>query len=88
MANALNEELEGRVVIIGAMHLKTSLDRPELRAFRVLDGFGANSFTSGSALIGEFLYDGDKCRLEGWMVERLATEDEIADAEAIRAGSV
>lgn len=87
MANNLNEDLTNHVVIIKAEDLKPSLDRPELRAFRVLDGFGANSFTMGTALLGEFLFDGDKCRLEGWMVERFATEDEIADAETIRSGT-
>ncbi len=86
MANTLNKELAGHVVIIEAEYLKPELDRPELRAFRVRDGFGANSYTSGNALMGTFLYDGDECRLEGYMVERFATEDEITDAESIREG--
>lgn len=89
MANNLNVDLHDRVVIIGAEHLKESLaEKPYLRAFRVTGGFGESSFTHGNAIMGEFLYNGDRCRLEGWMVERFATEDEIADAESVRAGIV
>ena len=87
MGNALKEELEGRVVIIGAEYLKPELDTPDLRAFRVTGGFGTSPYTSGSALLGKFLYDGEKYRLEGWMVERFATDDEIEGAEAIREGA-
>ena len=87
MGNTLNEKLEGRVVIIGAEHLVSRLNTPDLRAFRVSGGFGASPVTSGSAIFGEFLFDGEKCRMEGWMVERFATEDEIDGAEAIREGT-
>lgn len=84
MANALNEDLTGRVVIIGAQYMKPEFDRPELRAFRVENGFGAVPYTQGNAITGEFLFDGERCRMEGWMVERFATEGEIAAAETVR----
>lgn len=84
MANTLKEELEGRVVIIDAQHMKPAFDTPELRAFRVRGGFGASPVTQGNAIFGEFLSDGEKCRMEGWQVERFATEDEITAAEAIK----
>ena len=88
MGNTLNEDLTGRVVIIGAEHLiKTLNNRPELRAFHVTGGFGASPHTRGNAIFGTFLYDGEKCRMEGWMVERFATDDEIEGAEAIREGA-
>ena len=88
MGNTLNEDLTGRVVIIDAEHLIPALsNRPELRAFHVTNGFGTHPKTRGSALLGKFLYDGEKCRMEGWMVERFATDDEIEGAEAIREGA-
>lgn len=83
MANHLGEDLTARVVIIGAKHLVSNLNSPERRAFRVSGGFGAKSHTSGSALMGQFLFDGERCRMEGWMVERFATDDEIKDAKAM-----
>ncbi len=87
MANALKEDLTGRVVIIDAEHMKPEFSTPELRAFRVSGGFGASSFTTGNAIFGEFLSDGERCRMEGWMVDRFATDEEIAAAEAIREGA-
>ena len=85
MANALNEDLEGRVVILAAKHLDPALVGAELRAFRVRGGFVARSYTSGNALFGTFLFDGEDCRMEGWMVERIATDEEVAQAEAVYA---
>ncbi len=84
MANRLNENLINRVVIIDASEIKPEFNTPARRAFRVSSGFGASSFTSGHAIGGEFLFDGERCRMEGWQVERFATEEEIAAAEAIR----
>ena len=86
MANALDADLRNRVVIIGAQYLAERLAAPALRAFRVEDGFGSAPYTSGHAIMGEFLFDGERCRMEGWMVERFATDAEIADAETIRTG--
>lgn len=84
MANSLNENLTNRVVIIDAAQMKPEYNTSALRAFRVSGGFGALSFTSGSAIIGEFLSDGERARMEGWQVERFATEKEIAAADALR----
>lgn len=80
MANALNKDLTGRVVIIRAQEMKPEYAEPHLRAFRVDDGFGAKPYTAGQALLGEFLADGEQCRLEGWRVERFATDEEIEAA--------
>ena len=52
--------------------------------FVVSGGFGAKPYTSGGGCFGAFLFDGEQCRMEGYMVERFATEDEIAAAKAIR----
>ena len=75
MANSLRMDLEGKVVIFKQEYMTVpALDHP----FRVTGGFGAKDYTAGRALYGTFLSDGEKARMEGYMVERLATPEEIA----------
>ena len=75
MANSLNRNLEeGDIVIIKKDHFKPEFHNREQRRFRVLGGFGMNSFTSGTALFGEFLHDGEKCRMEGYDIECMDTD--------------
>ena len=95
MGNALDENIEGRVVVISTEYLapgqfgvsgRTALEkRPDLRCFEVTGGFGAHPHTIGGAIFGPFLYDGERVRLEGFMVERLATGEEIAKVKSLRA---
>jgi hypothetical protein len=70
MANSLNEDLRGKVVLIKADYLK-----PEItdRRFQVDEdgGFGAVSFTNGTALFGKWLSDNERDRLDGYMVESI-----------------
>lgn len=84
MGNALKENLDGKVVLIDAEYLIHTLAAPEKRCFEVRGGFGAHPQTSGQALFGTFLFDGEECRMEGYQVERLATDEEIAKAKALR----
>ena len=84
MANRLNEDLTGRAVVIDAAELKPEYADPVLRVFAVSGGFGAKSFTRGNAVYGAFVYDGEQCRMEGWMVERFATDEEIEAAKGLR----
>lgn len=78
MANALNEDLTGKVVIFDQKYLKVPAeDHP----FRVEGGFGAVPYTMGNALAGTFLSDGESARMEGYMVKRLATDGEVARFE-------
>lgn len=78
MGNSLNMNLEGQVVIFKKKYMTVPpLDHP----FRVEGGFGASPSTIGRALFGTFLSDGEEARMEGFMVERLATEEEIARFE-------
>lgn len=80
MANSLNIDLTDQVVIFHQRYLKVlATEHP----FHVGGGFGALPYTSGSALGGTFLSDGEVCRMEGYMVERLATEEEIASARGV-----
>lgn len=78
MANSLNIDLTDKVVIFRQKYLTVpALEHP----FRVGGGFGSKPYTIGRALFGEFLSDGERARMEGFMVERLATEEEIAAFE-------
>ena len=77
MANSLNQELSGKVVVLKKDGLKPEYHDIKQRLFKVSGGFGASSFTNGSVLFGTFLSDGEECRMNGYDVERLATDEEI-----------
>ncbi|KKL78829.1 hypothetical protein LCGC14_2020940 [marine sediment metagenome] len=78
MGNSLNQDLEGKVVVLAKGSLRSEYHELKHRLFRVSGGFGAKSYTIGTALFGTFLADGDKGRMEGYDVERLATDEECA----------
>lgn len=84
MANTLNIDLEGKVVIFRQDVMSVpAVDHP----FLVEGGFGASPDTMGRALLGTFLSDGERCRMEGHEVERLATEEEIARFPVVEAST-
>lgn len=76
--NALNEELEGKVVLIRKSDLNEEWHEDHKRAFLCRGGFGCSPHTMGEALIGTFLIDGEKCRMEGRHVD--ATAGVVADS--------
>jgi hypothetical protein len=78
MANNLDMDLTDKVVVLDAQYLKPEYHSLRSRLFKVSGGFGALPFTAGRALMGEFLCDGERCRMEGFMVERLATDEDMA----------
>lgn len=64
--NALNRNIQINEVVVLKKHLfKPEYQGLEERLFRVLGGFGMCSDTIGSALMGEFVSDGEKCRYDG-----------------------
>ncbi len=78
MGNALNTELSDRYVVLREDAVSAAYKDIKYRVFLVSGGFGASSFTSGSALFGTTPIDGEKFRMEGYDVERFATDEEIA----------
>ena len=86
MANSLNMDLRDKVVVLSKKFLKPAFHDLEDRLFHVQGGFGAVPFTMGTALQGTFLKDNEDTRLEGFMVERLATEEEIERMKGPRNG--
>lgn len=81
MANSLKTDLTGKVVVLKVKLMKPEFQDLKYRLFRVEGGFGAVPFTSGTALFGITLVDGEHARFSGYDVERLATEEEIAIME-------
>lgn len=81
MGNALGIKLEGKVVVLKKELFRKGYDFVSDRLFSVTGGFGSSPVTSGTALFGKLLSIGKDCRFEGYEVERLATEEEIAAAE-------
>lgn len=86
MANSLNEELTGKVVVLRESRFKEEYKALQFRVFEVSGGFGADSYTAGTALFGTFLVDGEQARMNGYDVERLATEEDLALVESVRGG--
>jgi len=87
MGNSLNADLTDKIVILNDMFKDPAMKGEEnayARAFHVGGGFGAKPYTTGNALMGEFVRDGEQCRQEGWQVTRYATPEEIEKAEAER----
>jgi hypothetical protein len=83
VANALNINLKGKTVIFKQDHLQNKYVAAE-HPYLVADGFGASPAASGHALMGEWIADGERDRMEGYAVERLATDEEIAAAQQKR----
>lgn len=82
--NGLHEDITDRFVHVKDGVLKPEHDRPGMRVFYAQGGFGCRSYTNGSAVFGEFIADGEECRMEGWQFDRFATDEEIAEARAAR----
>lgn len=73
MANPLNINIRGRVVLIKKEALKPEFQNDDkARAFLCLDGFGTVPFTSGHVVSGYFLDDGIHCQFSSEAIERLA----------------
>lgn len=77
MVNNLNMELAGKVIVILPKYLKPKYHAIEERLFLCKSGFGCHPDTNGRAVFGTYLKDGESTRIEGYWVERLATDDEL-----------
>ena len=80
MANSLDQELEGKYVILDKKVYSKTKDDIE-RIFLCKNGFGCSATTHGKAIFGEFVFDGECCRIGGFEVKRLAKEQEIEEAK-------
>lgn len=86
MGNNVSENIEGRYVLLQPRWFKASLiahvnAHPEERVFKAVGGFGCSPDTMGNAVFGEFVVDGEKCRVEGYdLMPRFATDEEVEAA--------
>lgn len=64
--NNLGRDIEkGEVVVLDKKGLRPEYHALEYRLFKCMDGFGMSAFTHGRAIFGEFVCDGEKCRMDG-----------------------
>lgn len=81
MGNPLGIDLGNKVVIFKKEHMKVD---PTQHPYLVKNGFGSLPNTTGSSLSGQFLSDGEEARMDAYMIDRLATQEEVVAALAIR----
>lgn len=72
-------ELTNKVVILKAEAYRGDILH---RTFLCEDGFGTSPTALGTAIYGKTIYDGEKFRISRRGIERLATAEETANAEA------
>lgn len=77
MANRLNADLTGKVVVLDPKYLSSQYQALKWRLFRAEGGFGCSPETEGKAVFGTFLADGEEARMEGFMIQRFAVEDDM-----------
>lgn len=83
MANALNEDVTGRLVVVKAKSVNADNQGIHHRIFQVDSGnagFGAVPHTSGRAIFGWWLDNGRRARVEGPNLERFIGREEAAEA--------
>jgi hypothetical protein len=66
-------DLKGKTVVLSPKHYKGD---EAARTFKCDGGFGCNPHTTGSAVFGEFVSDGERARVERWQISHLATTQE------------
>jgi hypothetical protein len=83
MANNLNENIEGKYIIIEKESLKPEFHSIVERVFFVKGGFGAHAVTMGGKIGGYYVCDGESkyASTRGHFVERYATNEEIEMAK-------
>jgi len=78
MANSLNIDLTNKYVVVDK-----NVYNDEVGIFFCEGGFGCFSFTIGTAVFGKWLSDNTIDRISGYVIVRLATDDEVKNKEVI-----
>lgn len=75
MANSLQRDIqENEVVVLKKSSFKPEYQALEHRLFKIQSGFGMRANTMGTAIFGEFLSDGEKCRMYSMDIDKKETE--------------
>lgn len=77
--NSLGIDITGKVLVIKASYLKPEYHEIGHRLFKAYGGFGCLPDTAGKAVFGTSLCDGEEWRAEGYMFERVATDEDMAE---------
>lgn len=83
MGNNLNADITDRFVLLKWTWFKPGIPQAKDErewVFFAQGGFGCSPHTMGNAVIGEFVVDGEECRVEGYHLQ-----NEFATAEQVQA---
>lgn len=81
--NSLHTSIEpGTHVILKESAMAADYKDLTWRVFQANGGFGMHDYTIGSAVFGTFVRDGEEARMEGYDIERIATDDEVEAARS------
>ena len=75
------QDLHGKTVLLSSEFYRGS---ERQRLFRCEDGFGCSPFCHGQAVIGTFVSDGEKARVERWQIEGVVEEVDTGPEETAR----
>lgn len=66
--SSLAGHYEGKFLVVSPYHVEDSFDskyqNPESQIFYATGGFGCSPATMGTAVFGQFISDGERCRME------------------------
>lgn len=74
--NGARQDIEGKYVRLRPEAHKPEYRDPKFLVFKAEGGFGCSPETRGTAVIGYYVCDGERARVEGWDVVEVLTEDE------------
>lgn len=77
-------DLTGKYIVMKADLLKEQYHDVTWRVVLAKGGFGCSPRARGTAVFGTFVRDGEQGRYERHHFERLATPEEVAQAEALK----
>lgn len=83
MSNALNAELTDRYVVVRESAMRPEFTAIAWRVWHCEGGFGCHAWTSGRMVSAECVADGERADIRN-IIERFATDDEIAGARKLR----
>ena len=82
MSNTLNIDITNKHIVLKEAVLSDAYKDITWRVWLAEGGFGCKPYTSGSAVFCTCVRDGETARFQGFQVERLATDEEVATAAA------
>jgi hypothetical protein len=83
MVPSFTESLEGQILIVSPKHMVENWTdeylAPEFQLFKAIGGFGCKPGSLGSAVFGNFLEDGESCRMERFEILGVLKPELVAE---------